>query len=409
MSARVLDIELGEPLADIDLGGRTRAYVLLRYAGRPVGRLRLECPGGWLGADQLRAAVAADQALAERLVRRASLAQLSPAPPAGAAPSWTVIVCTRDRTEDLARCLNALQQISTPGGEILVVDNAPSSDATELLARRYAVRYVREDRPGLNWARAHGVREARGEIVIFTDDDVVVEPGWVAAILEPFAAPRVAAVTGLTMPLEQETAAQELFETYGGFGRGFERRIFDYTRIPPAAAGMCGAGANMAFRRELATSMAIFEAELDCGTPAETGGDAYAFYRLLADGHQIIYTPDAVVWHRHRRDYAALRRTLAGYSVGGFAFLIRCLVQHGDWQAVGVAGSWFYHDHLQQLKRSLLRRPGQLPLDLVLAQITACPRSVRAYLASTRRERAYLRAKPAAPILTTGASGEPGL
>lgn len=400
MSARVLNIELSEPLTDIDFGGHRRAYVLLRYQGRPVGRLRLERPDGWLSAGQLRAAIVADHSIAERVVRRASLEQLSPTAPPAPTPTWTVIVCTRNRTDDLARCLDALLTIPTPGGEILIVDNAPSDDSTELLVRRYPVRYVREQRQGLNWARARGVREARGEIVIFTDDDVVVEPGWVAAILEPFAAPRVAAVTGLTMPLEQETHAQELFETYGGFGRGFEQRIFDYTRIPPAAAGMCGAGANMAFRRELAVGMAIFDAELDCGTPAETGGDAYAFYRLLADGHQIIYTPDAVVWHRHRRDYESLRRTLAGYSVGGFAFLIRCLVQHGDWQALGVAGSWFYHDHLQQLKRALLRKPGRLPLDLVLAQILACPRSVRAYLASTRRERAYLAAQRTAPVLS---------
>jgi glycosyltransferase involved in cell wall biosynthesis len=343
-----------------------------------------------LRAEALRAAIAADSALARRLHERAIERWLMrhAAPDSQPLPSWSVVVCTRDRTDDLRRCLDSLLAVATSGGEIVVVDNAPADDATARLVAGYPVRYVREDRPGLNRARRRGARAARGEIVIFTDDDVVVDPGWVAAILEPFAAPRVGAVTGLTLPLELETRAQELFEDYGGFGRGFDRRMFDYTRIAPAAAGMVGAGANMAIRRELIAGMRLFDAALDCGTIARTGGDAYAFYLLLAEGYQIVYTPAALVWHRHRRDYADLRRTLANYSIGGFAFLTRCLFQHGDWQALAIAASWFWHDHMRQLGRALLRRPRSLPLDLVLAQIFACALGPWAYFTSRRDERA---------------------
>src|SRR6185503_20882790 len=100
----------------------------------------------------------------------------SVAPPADsvAPPAVTVAVCTRDRVEDLARCLDALEAIRYPALDLLVVDNAPATrDAERLVAGRPRVRYVREVRPGLDWARNRAIAEARGEIVAFTDDDVV--------------------------------------------------------------------------------------------------------------------------------------------------------------------------------------------------------------------------------------------
>jgi GT2 family glycosyltransferase len=392
MTARVLEIELTQGLRDrADMGDYGHAFVLLRYHGRPVGTVRVPCREGTLCAADVWEAAAANIDLSLRLsqtvlsqwlakVKSSSISLLT----------WSIVICTRNRTDDLRRCLDALMRLRANGGEIIVVDNAPSDDRTAQLVARYPARYVREDRVGLNWARSRGARMATGEIVIFTDDDVVVDPDWIPAILEPFSHPRVAAVTGLTMPLELESEAQELFEIYGGFGRGFRRRTFDYTVIAPAASGAVGAGSNMAFRRELLNRMRLFDAELDGGTVTRSGGDAYAFYRLLAGGYQIVYTPDALVWHRHRRDYASLRRTLAGYSVGGFAVLTRCWVEHGDWQALAIAVGWLRYDHLRQLMRAVLRRPRRLPLDLVLAQIFSVPLGPWAYFVSRSRERVMM-------------------
>jgi glycosyltransferase involved in cell wall biosynthesis len=401
MPSYVLDIELSCEITDTMVPlPYTSAFVLLRLHGRPVGKLWLPLRGGVVPAAHVRKAIAEDIWLNERITRLALLAHLEPAPPADALPSWTVIICTRDRPADLRRCLEALTSGAPAGGEVLVVDNAPTTDATARVAADFPVRYVREDRPGLNVARATGARAARGDILLYTDDDVVVDEGWVRAMLEPFSNPRVAAVTGLTMPLELESEAQELFEVYGGFGRGFERRSFDYTQIAPAASGLVGAGANMAVRRDLALSMGLFDAELDGGTVTQTGGDSYAFYLLLAEGYQIVYTPAALVRHRHRRDLATLRRTLAGYSVGGFAFLTRCFVQHGDWQALDVAYQWLRSDHWAQLKKALLRRPGRLPLRFVLPQIAAVPQGILAYFRSVPYERARLQQvrRPEMPI-----------
>ncbi|MCP5100972.1 MAG: glycosyltransferase family 2 protein, partial [Chloroflexi bacterium] len=93
-------------------------------------------------------------------------------------PSITVIVCTRDRAGQLAGCLDALQAQNYPQFEIVVVDNASCTDATARLAAKRQVRYVREDRPGLDWARNRGIESARHEIVAFTDDDARPAINW---------------------------------------------------------------------------------------------------------------------------------------------------------------------------------------------------------------------------------------
>src|SRR5882724_13388305 len=78
----------------------------------------------------------------------------------------TVAVCTRDRPEDLARCLDALAALRYPGLELLVVDNAPATrDAHGVVAARPGVRYAVEPRPGLGWARNRALAEATGEIL----------------------------------------------------------------------------------------------------------------------------------------------------------------------------------------------------------------------------------------------------
>ena len=81
-------------------------------------------------------------------------------------------ICTRDRTATISATLDSLERQMYETFEILVVDNAPSTAATERLVRANypGVRFIREPRPGLNHARNRAVREARGTIVAFIDD-----------------------------------------------------------------------------------------------------------------------------------------------------------------------------------------------------------------------------------------------
>jgi O-antigen biosynthesis protein len=248
------------------------------------------------------------------------------------APSVSVVVATHDRPELLARCLQSLLTQTYAPLEVVVVDNARSSDATERLLKSDAyasrgVRYVREDIAGLGRAHNTGLIHSRGEVVAITDDDVIADRHWIAALLEAFVEHSAGCVTGLIVPVELRTREQSWVEQYGGFARGFRQRSISLASPPegdplfPFTAGRFGSGANMAFTRELLDRLNGFDAALGAGTKSRGGDDLAAFARTVLAGETLVYQPDAVVRHLHRDDYAALESMAHGYGVGLGAYL----------------------------------------------------------------------------------------
>jgi GT2 family glycosyltransferase len=270
--------------------------------------------------------------------------------------------------------------------EVLVVDNAPTTDATRQVVERFpGIRYVREDRPGLDVARNRALREARGEVVAFTDDDALPDPGWLRGLARNFEDPLVFCVTGLTMPAELATVAQDGFERESSFGRGFARRVFDASTHDPHRAGPMGAGVNMAVRRAILERLGGFDEALDAGTPTRSGGDHDLFTRVLTAGYRVVYDPAALVWHRHRRDAKALRAAIQGYGTGVYAALTKSLLVDRELRAPLLALGWFRHDQLPALVRSLLRRRGRRSLRLILAELWGCALGPWAYVSSRRK------------------------
>jgi GT2 family glycosyltransferase len=226
--------------------------------------------------------------------------------------------------------------VQYPEIEVVVVDNDPSNSASaDLIASTYAargVRYVREDRRGLAAAHNRGLEVASGELLAFTDDDVVVDRHWVAAIAAAFTnTDGVGAVTGLIMPGELRTSAQVALERHGRFSKGFEPQTFDLGRHRPAdrryplALGRCGSGANMAFDRQCLHRLGGFHPALGTGTVAKGGDDLAAFFDVLTSGSRLVYEPAALVWHWHRDGETALARQVYGYGVGLGAYLTHAL------------------------------------------------------------------------------------
>jgi GT2 family glycosyltransferase len=312
----------------------------------------------------------------------------------GPVPSVTVAICTHERAKSLELCLQSICGLDYRDFEIIVVDNAPRSDATEQLVRsRYPqVRYAREPRPGLSWARNRAILEAQGTIIAFADDDLVADAGWVAAIARAFAAyPEVMAVTGLVVPYELETEAQWLFEKHGGFGRGFTRKWFraenhqDMRRSTHHSSGRCGTGANMAYRRELFDRIGFFAPELGAGTPTTGGEDIEMFFRLLQEGYILLYEPRAIMRHRHRRTYAELRAQIAGNGVGLAAYFLHSGAAYPGERAnfFRLGMRWMWRWHIKRLIKSLLRRL-DLPIDLIFAELSGYVRGPARYYASRR-------------------------
>ena len=306
-------------------------------------------------------------------------------------PAISVVVCTRDRPQLLQQCLAALQQLDYPAFEVLVVDNAPATDNSRELVRATPFRYLREDRPGLDWARNCGLRAATHGIVAFTDDDVRVDPAWLRGIASGFAVPEVAAVTGLVLPLELQTPAQRLYEQYGtGMSRGSVPRRFVAAALTPAGligTQEIGVGANMAFRQAFLVQLGGFDTALDAGTPAGGAGDLDIFHRILCAGGVIAYEPSAVVRHRHRPEMDALRRQLGDNGRSFGVYLIRI------WQARTVRrrdlaryalGTWFPWLFGRLLRGLAGHHP--LPVGLLWAELVGTLCAPFAYRASLRQD-----------------------
>lgn len=385
MAMRVLDVDLASAPERIDCPGYPEAFVLLRRAGRPIGAVTVPVRDGAIPAGDLRAALllSADHALGDALLEEflGGEASSGEAPP----PTVTVAVCTHERPDDLRNCIEALLRLSGEAPEILIVDSGPRTDATrELVAQYPRLRYVREERPGLDRARNRALREAEGEVVAFTDDDAVVDPGWLDAVRAGFRDRLVMAVTGLTLPAELETAAQIEHERYSTFSRGFRRKVFEATSRSPGAAGNPGAGVNMSIRRQAVDLIGPFDDALDAGTPTHSGGDAEYFARILGRGYRIAYEPRALSFHRHRRTRRELRRAFYGYGVGVYAAFTRSLLLEREWTVLHHAAAWLFKYQLPDLVKGLLGRPGVPPADLTAVQLCGCAVGPFAYLRSRR-------------------------
>jgi GT2 family glycosyltransferase len=353
MTTHVAELEISRALPSIELPRAASGVLLVaRRHGTPVGLVRLRASGRLSAAEVTRA-----------VEEQVSVRDDPPAAPTARRPV-SVVVCTRERPEELCRCLAALRPFQAAGHEVVVVDNAPDSDRTARLCAEHPFTYVREPRPGLNRARNRGLAATRTEIVAFTDDDCEPDPRWLDALAAAFDDHRVGAATGLVLPRELETRSQERFEAYCANRRSFRPKTFSPADTPPSAAGAAGMGANMAFRRSLLEALGGFDPRFDGGMPTLSGGDTEAFARVLARGQSIAYRPDALVWHRHRREPAALRRVVFGYGVGLYAVLAKRWLEDGDRGVWITAPRWLLGPPLKAAWNAMRRRPAT-PIDLL--------------------------------------------
>ncbi len=354
-------LDLSRPLVDLREGVDADSVLLiLEWRGRPLGQVTIASGRGVVPRPRLAREIA-HECWASLLAPGSDLppefgwyrffsetaavlgagsdAVVPLAPEVGA----SIVIATRDRPEDLARCLASLAALETPRAvEIIVVDNHPGSGLTRPVVERFpGVVLLEEPRPGLSYARNAGIAAARGAVLVCTDDDVTVPPSWLEDLLAPFARPDVLAVTGNVLPAKLETEAERRFEEYGGLGRGAKPREFGPEwfhghRRRAAPTWDIGATANAAFRAEVfeRADMGAMDEALGAGSPTGCSEDTLVFYRILLAEGTIVYEPRAMVWHHHRATDAALARQLYNYSKGHVAYHLRTWSAHRDGRAL---------------------------------------------------------------------------
>lgn len=259
----------------------------------------------------------------------------------------SLIICTRNRSEPLRRCLAAVARVTHAAPwELVVVDNG-SLDATAAVIEAFAaaqpfpVRQVHQPVPGLSNARNAGVAAATGDLVLFTDDDCYVDPAILDATRAAFADPAVGFVSGRVRLFDASDAPVTINESCLPLR-------FPARRFLPAGAVK---GANLAFRREVLDAIGPFDPLFGSGTrfPAE---DADAAMRASLAGWDGLYDPAIVVWHHHGRKAADVAGLHRAYDLGRGAFHAKLLGLPGG---LGPAlRAWAGLPNRARLRRGLL-------------------------------------------------------
>jgi glycosyltransferase involved in cell wall biosynthesis len=218
-----------------------------------------------------------------------------------------VVVPTKDRADKLDRCLDALCRDVGADDEVIVVDSASSDDATRRVAERHGVRYVRADRAGTSRARNLGWRAARHNYIAFVDDDILVTPGWAAAMASTLSVPDVAFVTGrIDRPPDHDDSVDAVSLLPDPDPRPLDRD----TR------GLFGMSANAGVHREALDVINGFDTRLGPATWFGGGEDNDFFDRLVRAGFRGRYDPDVLVWHEQWRTGRAYLNVQWAYGKG---------------------------------------------------------------------------------------------
>lgn len=225
----------------------------------------------------------------------------------------SAIICTRNRAGSLTRALRAMLELDLSDGpfELIIVDNG-SSDDTKFVIEEFAgksnfqIRYVFEPKPGLSYARNCGLRNASGDLILFTDDDCYVEKEWVGVARKLF--------------------ADNLEKMIGGRVEQFNKshlRLAIKTAISPEKLDSPNMiygflhGANMAFGRCVLARIGYFDVRFGAGTKLRAAEDTDFTYRALIAGIPVTYEPTLVVQHDHGRSGKHEQHKLEyGYTLG---------------------------------------------------------------------------------------------
>jgi glycosyltransferase involved in cell wall biosynthesis len=419
----VSQLELTEPVPSLDVpltspdgDAYTGARVLVRLDHLPIGYVEIEStridPPAFARAIWNQLAPAINERLRRNgLSEIKRLTKLGLPRLAGAVrgtssqPFISVVLCTRNRTEGAMQTIRDLANLDYADYEVIVVDNAPGDESTRdaVLAEfgdSTVVRYVREDNKGLSRARNRGVREACGEFIAFTDDDVFVDRWWLQGIAKGFATlVNVGCVTGFIPSASLDNDVQLYFDRRVTWGSSCETRVFDVdsnrdkSPLYPYSPGIFGTGANFAMRRSVLDQLDGFDNALGAGAPCGGGEDLDIFMRTVLAGYALVYEPSAIISHIHRAEIDELRKQMFAYG-SGFSASLMSLILRRPRTVLSLAKRALFGIARFRTIANRNGEEGSLPADLIARELRGMVYGPVQYFEGR------LRAKPAKPDTT---------
>ena len=241
----------------------------------------------------------------------------------------SVIIATYNRFEDLKRALHSLEKMDVQrelSWELIIVDNN-SNDKTKDIFEEFEkkntlpLRYFFEGHQGKAFAINTGIRNSKGDILAFTDDDAIVDKYWLTSIEKEFMNDTVVAGVGGRVELFNKKDKPVTIRTFK------ERILFSSTQHVYTLI----IGCNMSFKKEVFKEVGGIDTNLGPGSKSGAVADDPDFiYRVYKKGFKMIYSPDVVVYHNHgRREEDEIQSINQKYVIGRGAFYCK-YVLHGD-------------------------------------------------------------------------------
>ncbi len=216
----------------------------------------------------------------------------------------TVAICTWNRCELLRRTLEQFARVTIPpqvDWELLVVNNNSTDSTDEVIqgfSDRLPIRRLYEPNPGKSQALNLASREATGEYILWTDDDVLVDKNWIAAYCEAFQRyPAAVFFGGPIEPLFAKTPPPWLDRAWRHIGVAYALRDFGQEPIPLDGTDVVPFGANLAIRTSEQTKY-CYDVNLGPRPNSALRGEETTLVKTLVDeGYQGWWVPNARVRH----------------------------------------------------------------------------------------------------------------
>lgn len=287
-----------------------------------------------------------------------------------------ILIPSKDRFSSLKRCLKSIydcEYLFNKAITLTIIDNSQKKENNALyrqIAEEYSVNYLQEEKIGLCNALNAGIKNTQNPIIVFLDDDTIVQPEWLKNLIAPLENKNIVYVSGKVIPYKIETYAEKLFEMKGGLDKQhkelvvFNMKIFEEKypfRFPPIF--FVALGANSAVKRFVIEDVGGFDSNYGLGGYIGAGNMGEFCCRLIFHNYTLAHNPEAIICHCHREDLNDLYDIRFRYAQADTAIMMKFF--HNYRSLKGLFTAFFYHPWKRLFQGILIK---DYPLKLVLIE-----------------------------------------
>lgn len=225
----------------------------------------------------------------------------------------TVIIPTKLENRNLEACLRSINNQTYKPDEIIIVITSDKKEKTEEVRKKFKVEVIIEKRIGLSYSRNSAIKKSKGDIVAFIDDDAIADKNWLKNIIKPYKKKKVGIVGGKIKPIwpkyknfifKKSTLAREWLSLLdlGSYPLYIDRVL----------------GCNFSLRKEVFNQIGPFNTSIGKYSKTMYGGEETEFCERANKKYELIYCPQAIVYHKLALDKLNLKWLIKRAHNSGF-------------------------------------------------------------------------------------------